>query len=95
MTTPDNITKFTEAYFLEECSRLRQMMGEKTFWQKDEDHRDAALKGLFYVYCNIYNDDGTQGTPEQLQRWANILEMTTNEYARRKTKLMFTGVIPF
>ncbi len=80
----NNATQFTEKYFYSEICSLRQMWGTKSWWQKPEEHREACLKALGFVYCNIVNDDGSQPNSEQIQRWANIFDSTCQEYERRK-----------
>ncbi len=81
---------FTEQYYFDEVLRFREGMGNKQWWEKTEEQRDAWIKGLALVYLNIENETGLRSTPEQIDKWATIFEATCVEYERRKTymKLM-------
>lgn len=74
------MNKFTEAYFLEECTRFRAMLGERSFWNKGPEKCEAALRGLTHVYLNIFNDDGSSPSDEQMQKWAQHWEVLAREF---------------
>lgn len=78
---------FTEKYFHEEIVRFRQAMGDKTWWARPEEQRDAWISGLALVYLQIQNDDGSNPKQEQIDKWAVTLDSTLTEYERRKTML--------
>ena len=75
---------FTEKYFFEEIRRFRDAFGNKEWWKKSEEQRDAWISGLSLVYLNINNEDGTNPTKEQINKWATIFQVTVEEYERRK-----------
>ena len=76
-------TVFTEKYFYEELGRFRQAMADKTWWARPEQDRDAWVSGLAFVYLQIQNDDGSNPTREQIDKWAMIFNATMREYNRR------------
>lgn len=79
---PANV--FTEKYFHEEIVRFRQAMGDKTWWARPEEQRDAWISGLALVYLQIQNDDGSNPSHEQIAKWAMIFDATITEYHRRQ-----------
>jgi len=83
----DNGLQFTEKYFLEEINRFRSECGLKTFWDKTEEQHEAMIKGLTFVYMNIVNEDGSQPSPEQIDKWGFIFNQALDNYNRRKTML--------
>ena len=82
--------EFTEKYFFEEVVRLRQFMGQKSWWAKPEIERERCISGLSLVYLNIVNEDGSHPSHEQIEKWAAIFESTIIEYERRKTMIEIT-----
>jgi hypothetical protein len=68
---------FTEAYFLEECVRFRQSLGDATWWAKTEEQQQNYMSGLSMVYLNIENEDGSR--PNRANRfndWGKTFSMT-------------------
>lgn len=75
---------FTEKEFCEEVCRLREQMGDKRFWARPKEQREAYVSGLSFMYLNIDNEDGSKPTQEQLDKWAMIFDGTMVEYRRRE-----------
>lgn len=44
---------FSKAEFFTELGRFRELFGDKKFWAKSSEERQAAIKGLMHVYFNI------------------------------------------
>lgn len=88
----ENALQFTEAYFIEEINRFREQCGLKTFWDKTEEQHEAMISGLSFCYLNITNDDGSQPSREQIDKWANIFDVAIQNYNRRKTFLVMLPI---
>lgn len=86
---PNNTTTFTEKYFFSEIVRLRQEWGQKGFWERTDEQRQAMIDGLAFLYLNIVNDDGSPPNQAQIEQWGNVFNSTLAEYARRETMMMF------
>lgn len=80
----DNVSNFSISYFKEEFVRLRGLMGSRDFWNKPDRVRQSALDGFGFVYLNLYNDDGSALTPDQIEHWANVYSATIAEFQRRE-----------
>ncbi len=88
MTTPTPTQdKFPESYFHSEILSFRDCFGNKEWWKKPEENREACLKALSFVYFNTVNEDGSAPTPDKIQQWFDLLEQTMNEYEQRKLML--------
>jgi len=79
---------FSESYFYEELNRFRQLLGDKTFWNKTEEQREACISGLTFVYLNTVPNDNSKASPELIQKWATQFDSAITEYARRGTYIM-------
>lgn len=44
--------KFSVEYFNKELNAFRELLGQKTFWDKTDEEKDGAIKGLTFVYFN-------------------------------------------
>jgi len=74
---------FTEKYFYEEITRFRKMLGDKLWWEKSIEQRNACIRGLSLIYISAVNDDGSPLSKEQVEKLADHLTATLNEYNRR------------
>ncbi len=74
-------TSFTRKYFFEEIIRLREWMGDRSFWQGNKPRN--AIRGLLYVYANT---DGLTDSD------ISIMEATTTEYDMRLALCLDHGV---
>lgn len=76
--------KFSPSEFNEQVCNFRELMGDKTFWDKPENVRQRAIDGLVHVYLNLGNDNGIALSPEELRISALSLDVTLTEYSRRE-----------
>lgn len=76
-------TFFTEKEFIAELAELRRSCGDKRFWARKPEEREAYISGLGFMYLNLFQDDGSKPTPEQVDKWATWYQSAMNEYNRR------------
>jgi hypothetical protein len=79
---------FPESYFYAEVGRFRELLGQPSFWERDEEQRENIIHGLSFVYLNTVPDDNSKVTQEHLDKWKGIYHSTMTEYAARGTKIM-------
>ena len=60
---------------------FRKQFCSKSFWDKDQATRDAAVKAIAFVYTNL-------ATEVDIQKAADMLDMTLTEYTRREVMLL-------
>jgi hypothetical protein len=77
------MTKFTIKEFKEEICRFRQHFGNKSWWEKPEETREECVRGLSYMYLNLYQDNGEMLTDTQMNEVTNLLDCTLTEYNYR------------
>lgn len=92
MNPPNSITTFTEKEFFEEIHRFRQHLGDKTFWAKTPEQRQAMIDGLSFMYLNVMNDDGSFPSREKIDQWGNIFNQTLSEYTRRDSMTLMLAL---
>jgi hypothetical protein len=76
---------FTEAEFNQQVVEFRKLMGEKSFWALPEEKRDLAVKALGHAYFFIREPQ------PKIERCADILSQTLEEYNRRHLLLLEIG----
>lgn len=76
-----NVT-FTTDEFLQQVGEFRKLMGAKSFMEGPEEKRDVAVKALGYAYLI------TEGTKEEMETCAAILNSTLEEYGRRQAYIV-------
>lgn len=82
---PSNV--FTEKEFQAELLEFRKHCGDKTFWAKTEEQREAMIGGLSFMYLNLVQDDGKLPTREQIDLWGQWFSDALDNYHRRQAML--------
>lgn len=73
-------TEFTIEYFNNEVCEFRKLLGNKKFWDAEEEYRDRAIKALSFVYFNVKTKND-----EERQLLVFHFKLIMEEYTRRAT----------
>lgn len=75
----------TQEYFAEEVVAYLNLLGQKSFWDLDEAHRDGALTGLLHAYGKIKGEVNTEDVRK--------MRFCQEEYSRRAVALILAGML--